>query len=133
MKDPLIFFCPSQKHKQHSYNHATSNPWPPGAIVGNQRAAVSARPLIRQNNADAPLAYLKDIDGLAVTADISSSPTRIESAHVDGTNVIYFDGHAKWMDIAIFQNELDSVGSGNFSSSKNGAMQELWDVYDENE
>jgi prepilin-type processing-associated H-X9-DG protein len=109
---PGVLFCPSENNPKFMFN-ASANPWPePDATpTSNIQAGYCARPRseIPDDPANPP-AYLQpfsmprltEFRNLAILADLTAARTRVDTRHVDGVNVLYADGSARWLRFTAF-------------------------------
>ena len=131
MKSPAAFYCPSaQGDVFHEYD-GVRNPWQPetGNVRGGyylrpmaqngtpvlwrdgNTAAKPAAPPVADEGPDTndpaagawrPYPRLSKFKNRAISADIFATPHRIEWRHKKGINVLYANGHAKWLDRGAF-------------------------------
>lgn len=114
-------FCPVQKDRFHMLA-TTENPWP--VVRGLDTRAGYAR---RYHLSGKSLSQIKRISAFA--ADLLHLPKVIKSAHKTGVNVVYSDGHVRWVkDPGIL---TDNDLSHPFDPLDNGVIDEIWDVLDE--
>jgi prepilin-type N-terminal cleavage/methylation domain-containing protein len=137
---PRIIYCPSQSSDIHLFN-TPDNPWPPESQpAGYARAGYSCRPAITGSGAvdwnwpngatPARMARLSRLRDRAIFSDVMSAPSRVRSAHVDGVNVLYANGSARWVAISAFRTNLDAIGESGFSAAQNAAVDGVWIDFD---
>ncbi|HXE52528.1 MAG TPA: DUF1559 domain-containing protein [Tepidisphaeraceae bacterium] len=135
MKDPRVFFCPSETDPQEILN-STSNPWPPGPPVfpGTQVYAGyggRAEVQIPDDLSTAPpsalpkLAYFRN---KALLADLVAIPARLNTRHRTGINVLFGDGSAHWVDRSAIEIELDQCPA--ISTDANPHQWAIWQILD---
>ena len=105
MGSPKVYFCPSEQNPKFQYAVA-QNPWPPGPEGDPSKLVFSGygcRPVVElpDDFANLPpgvyLPKLTQMKSKAIFADLANSPTRLETRHRDGINVLYGDGSARWV------------------------------------
>ena len=143
MKSPKIFFCPSETNEKFRY--ATSaNPWPPGPEGDPSKLVFSGygcRPitLLPDDFSMLPpgtyLPKLTRLKNVAILADLANSPTRLDTRHVAGVNVLYGDGSARWVGRGAFADPLArSAEPAGFPPDPqyDAEMDEIWAAFDRN-
>ena len=138
LKSPAAFFCPAQNDPFFQYN-VPNNMWPPErAQTGTDhvRLGYGVRPIDNMGGWDPawPKTFqrLSKLKSLAVISDIASSPERIKEDHVKGTNVLYANGGAKWIEYKAVKVYVDAC---TFTYSQNIAgnnlnQEKVWDTWD---
>jgi prepilin-type N-terminal cleavage/methylation domain-containing protein len=135
-------FCPGVNHPSHMYDNPPDNLWPP--TLETTRCAYSVRPLddvIWQASAPVPISKrdgvtpadmpkLTRLRDMAIVADITSSPTRVDTCHVQGFNVLYSHGGAHWFDRKKVETPLQAC-LGAFSPAKDPYQDQIWAAFDE--
>ncbi|MCD4824077.1 MAG: hypothetical protein K8S55_05680, partial [Phycisphaerae bacterium] len=123
------FYCPEDSWFNHDWN-----PWPPGE-ASTTRAGYGARPEAEWKPTSPPLPTqfprFVNLGDKALIADVLSARSHLEQKHQEGVNVSYADGAVRWIKASQFNDILDSIGSGAFSSEFNDEIDELWEVFDE--
>jgi prepilin-type N-terminal cleavage/methylation domain-containing protein/prepilin-type processing-associated H-X9-DG protein len=120
MPDINGWMCPLQTSSSHILN-SPLNPWPVQAGL-DTRAAYS-----RRNGLSGKDIRL-DAKTQAFAADLIHIPNVVESGHREGVNVVYTDGHAKYVtDPLLLNNSLAKP----FSTGGNPTIQALWRLFDE--
>ncbi len=101
--DGRWMYCPSDANPRFSFN-TPDNPWKPGEDPAkNTTAGYALRPIvdIPDDLATAPPTFQMPRwtkqKNRAVVSDLTSSKTRVDTRHRDGLNVVYADGHGKWV------------------------------------
>jgi prepilin-type N-terminal cleavage/methylation domain-containing protein len=109
---PKSLYCPSETNLKFEF--ATSlNPWPAvgASPTANIQAGYASRPqqAIPDNLANPPVGAippympkLSDFLLKAIFADLTSAANRISDRHVDGANVLYGNGSARWVPLGDF-------------------------------
>ena len=147
VKEPRIFYCPSDTGMYYQYN-TLDNVYTPGVAGTSVRAGYSSRPIdeegreILWTTASAPPSRCQYAGGVnrkvpklsrfrnkAIFADITSTADRVLQRHVKGLNVLYSNGAAKWVDKNIIQAELDQ-SPDSFTNSANTPQKTLWEKLD---
>jgi type II secretory pathway pseudopilin PulG len=136
------FFCPSNQSPFHMYDNAPDNPWPPSE--GTTRCGFSVRPVddtiwppggpilvAKRDGSLGALPKLAKLKGQAIVADITSSPTRVDTTHVTGFNVLFASGAAKWVLRRPIEDALQQ-SEGAFSPAKDKFQDEIWAYFDKN-
>jgi prepilin-type N-terminal cleavage/methylation domain-containing protein/prepilin-type processing-associated H-X9-DG protein len=99
LSDPRVFFCPSERDPDVSWN-TPYNPWPPTEETAGQPDAPNIANHTESSfeRRSAMTGVLWDRVPVRVTvASDSLWPENIKSRHRDGVNVAFRDGHAKWV------------------------------------
>lgn len=114
-------FCPTQKDLYHSFA-TLENPWP--VVRGLDTNSAYGR---RYHLSGKPLSRIRRTSAFA--ADIFHLPRVIRSGHKNGVNVVYSDGHTRWVkDPGILtRNDLAKP----FDPLDNKIVDKIWDVLDE--
>lgn len=129
VKDPRGFFCPSERDPTQAYN-TKDNPWPIQAGK-NLQGGYGTNPLVDWGTSEFPEnpAKLNNLDRIPLIADGVGMPSRVDSRHKDGVNVIYTDGSGRWVPREKFNTDLSgctSIGAGN-----NTAQDRIWQILGE--
>lgn len=136
MKQPEVFFCPSNQDPQSSFNTET-NPWPPGPDgdhpTVNAWSGYGCRPHVKlpdevQKTEPYLMPHLRDFHAKAIFADLTAVPARVNLRHKDGVNVLYGDGSAKWVARALFNEPLEECTA--VSEQFNPQQDRIWDAFD---
>ena len=120
MREPQVFFCPSNEHRQSMFN-TEINPWPPDPVnapAQNVYAGYGCRPEVeladefhlRGNvigGAAVRVPRLGDFKSKAIFADLVAAPERLDLRHKTGVNVLYGDGAAVWVSRSGFDDDLE--------------------------
>lgn len=127
MKEPQVFFCPSNEDSQSMFNtrpppnsKAVANPWPPDPVKApgqNVFAGYGSRPDVeladefhlRGNTiAGVPVRVprLADYKTRGIFADLVAHPDRVDLRHKTGVNVLYGDGATLWVERSAFDDDL---------------------------
>lgn len=114
-------FCPAQKDVHHSF--ATfENPWP--VVRGADTRSAYGR---RYHLSGKPFSRIRRTSAFA--ADILHLPQVIRSGHKTGVNVVYSDGHTRWVkDPGIL---TDNDLAKPFDPLDNEIMDDIWDALDD--
>lgn len=128
MKDPRVFFCPSEVDPQSLLNSAT-NPWPPGNPAKQVYAGYAGRSetLIPDNLATAgpdAMPKLVNFRNKAILADLFHTPTRLDTRHRTGINVLQGDGSAHWVPRPNFNDALAQCPT--ISPAWNAYQWDIW-------
>ena len=146
MREPDVFFCPSNLHLQ-SIRQSEMNPWPPGPDgpdpTKHSFAGYGGRPeveladefhlsgnLIGVPQVLVHVPRLNDFKFKAIFADLVAAPTRVELRHKTGVNVLYGDGSASWVSRDRFNADL-AVCPENPNASCNSNQDRIWAVLDQ--
>ena len=115
MKEPQVFFCPSNEDPQNAFN-TEINPWPPpsppdGDTTKNRWAGYAGRPDVElpdevQKVAPYSMPRLADYGAKAIFSDLTAVPARVDLRHRDGINVLCGDGSAAWVPRSAFNEHL---------------------------
>ena len=143
LKSPEVFYCPSNNDPQSMFNTA-SNPWPPkddldpaGVIV---YAGYGCRPDVELPDDSAqyitdppgtwqPMPRLAKFKNKAIVADLTATPSRVDTRHRVGINVLFGDGSAKWFDRSVFNKPLQQITGINVAF--NPRQDEIWAMLDQ--
>jgi prepilin-type N-terminal cleavage/methylation domain-containing protein/prepilin-type processing-associated H-X9-DG protein len=83
-------------------------------------------PVNSRNKEWDPLPKLNKFKNQALVSDMFSSPTRgLDSRHKNGINVLYSDGHVKWVDRGVLKEDLKSLPD-KFNTGNNIFMRNIW-------
>ena len=168
IKDGRYFYCPSDNTDANQYD-TPSNPFKPGVPGATNvtrtgylarsvdlkdrgifwktsaTAASVPNPVVDQNNKDwLPFPKLGAFKQAALVADVFSSPQRVNARHKNGINVLYADGHAKWVGRDVIAKDLDQttytgstpglpdnfVGANSTTTGPNGGVNRIWKILD---
>jgi len=141
LKQPQAFYCPSNVDPQHEFN-SSINPWPPDSpliTMGSvdSRIGYGTRPVCAWPSdksyptgyPNTPFPRLPKMKNLAILADITASPQRVAERHKRGSNVLYGNGSAKWIDLSLFKTDLSQCGD-TFSTNYNVYQDNIWQIWD---
>lgn len=119
IQDLTILFCPVQRDPFHSFKKI-QNRWLP--VRGLETRAGYAR---RYNVSGKSLSQMRT---KALLADLVHMPDVVETAHKNGVNTAFTDGHAKWVEDPgiIADNDLTKP----FDASDNPLMKRIWKTLD---
>src|SRR5215212_4908115 len=105
MRNPNVFFCPSENDPRSLYN-TSANPWPPGADPAKHSySGYGCRPEIELPDDPLPdltLPRLTRFRNKAIFADLTAVVARVATRHKTGLNALYGDGSAVWIDRSKF-------------------------------
>jgi prepilin-type N-terminal cleavage/methylation domain-containing protein len=134
-------FCPSNQSPSHMYDNPPDNLWPPS--LDTTRCAYSVRPMddvifatsgplmvVKRDGTQAEMPRLPRLRDLAIVSDITSSPTRVDTCHVKGFNVLFSHGGAHWIDRKDIEIPLQQ-SLGNFSPTKDVYQDQIWARFDQ--
>ena len=113
-----VLFCPRQTDPYHSFATA-ENPWPVVPLL-DTRSSYGRRYNLSGK------AFSQMRGNPALMADIFHLPKVIKSAHKNGINAVYLDGHAQWVpdtDSFLTDNELTHP----FQPEDNDLIEDMWD------
>jgi prepilin-type processing-associated H-X9-DG protein len=132
MKDPRVFFCPSEVDPQSSLDSEV-NPWPPGnpskqIYAGYGGRAETLLPDDLSTIAPGVMPRLTKFRNKAILADLFHMPRRLETRHRDGINVLYGDGSAHWVPRSNFDDLLTPCVS--ISAAWNSYQWGIWQKLD---
>lgn len=159
MKNPQIFFCPSENDGKYLWNTA-ENPWPPGPegdparninagyamnadqFIPDDLVGAPPRPLPRLNNFRAGGVRPNPVDPAVqekyrngpLLADLMAGPEYLERRHKDGLNALYGDGSAVWLARGLFGSGANDVFAGftpGLNAINNKPMDDVWRAIDE--
>jgi len=115
------FFCPVQENEFHLLG-TPQNPWPPKPNMDTRagygrRYGLSGKTLTEFRT---PVAY---------AADLIHLPKLLKSAHKKGINVVFIDGHGRWVRAfrLLRRNDLTEP----FDPADDPIVHEIWDTIDE--
>lgn len=115
-----MLYCPVQASAYHQYQTFV-NPWPVQELL-DTRAGFGRRPLI------SGLDVTRLPASQAIYADLFHTPDYIENGHKSGVNVVFSDGHAKY--VSGVHDLLDNDMTLPTSMIDNPKMLELWEKLD---
>jgi prepilin-type N-terminal cleavage/methylation domain-containing protein len=134
-------FCPSTESPFHKYDNPPDNLWPP--TLETVRCSYSARTLddviwatsgpvmvTKRDGTPTTLPKLTKLRDMALVADIMSSPTRVDTCHVQGFNVLYSHGAARWFHRKDVHQALEQC-LGAFNPSKDQYQDQIWARFDQ--
>ena len=109
---PKVLFCPAENNPKFMFD-TPDNPWPGRDLrpTRNVQAGYGARPEreIPDDLANPPAApralalpRLEQFRNRAIFADLTAARNRVLSRHVNGVNVLYGDGSARWVGLKAF-------------------------------
>jgi prepilin-type N-terminal cleavage/methylation domain-containing protein/prepilin-type processing-associated H-X9-DG protein len=135
MKEPLMYFCPSDIDPRSMFN-SDQNPWPPGPDGDPAKqvyAGYGCRPETElpdelQNVPGVTMPRLARFKSKAIFADLVATPDRVTLRHKDGVNVLYGDGSATWHDRGKFNADL--IGCTIINASNNPRQDAIWESFD---
>lgn len=137
MIDPQVYYCPSELDPQSAFN-TDINPWPPGPD-GNPAKQTYAGYCLRpdyelpdalQTVPGITVPRLAEFRNKAVLADLIHTPTRVDTRHRTGVNVLYGHGGAYWVDRSEFDDDLKQCPS--ISPAANPFQDHIWSTFDDN-
>jgi prepilin-type N-terminal cleavage/methylation domain-containing protein len=110
LKNPKVFYCPSENHPSFTFNSPT-NAWPVRNDV-KTRSAYGCRPIVSWPGFNPPsrLPKLSSVKNKALLSDIIARPEFVTTRHAKGVNVLYGHGGAKWVPLEVFRNTIDDDG-----------------------
>jgi len=136
MPEPAVFYCPAENDPR-SIMGSDVNPWPPGP-EGNPAVNVAAgygfRPAV--DIPDDPqtwgslLPRLSKFRSKAILADLTALPTRLNTRHRIGVNVLYGDGSAKWVPREVFDEPLSHCTA--LGAAADPFQDQIWERFDSN-
>lgn len=138
MKQPEVFFCPSNEDPQSNFN-TDVNPWPPAADSGtNGWSGYGCRPekllpdeVHKVDRHKMP--HFADFRAKAIFADLTATVARVDRRHGDGVNVLYGDGSAAWVPRIGFNGPLSkcvALATDSNADEINRAQDEIWAAFD---
>ena len=132
MKDPRVFFCPSEVDPQ-SLLASNVNVWPPGDPTKQVYAGYGGRadyPIPDDLSTANPLTFpkLANFQTKALISDLFHMPMRLDTRHRDGINVLYGDGSAHWAPRTDFNDQLKQCTS--ISGTWNDNQLAIWHILD---
>lgn len=149
MKDPQVFFCPSNEDRQSMFNAEPppgsttgGNPWPPDPVnapTQNVFAGYGSRPAVELadefhlrgnviNGVAVRVPRLGDFKSRAIFADLVSHPNRVDLRHKTGINVLYGDGAVAWVHRPVFDEYLKPCTT--IDPAHNVNQDRIWDAMD---
>jgi len=120
MSDINAWMCPLQTYIGHILS-SPLNPWPVQAGM-DTRAAYGRRHGL--SGKDITL----NVRTQAFAADVFHVPSAVEDAHGEGVNVVYTDGHAKYVTHKLLRNNTLAKP---FSPAGNPTINAIWLLFDE--
>lgn len=124
VKDVKVFYCPSETAPAQAFN-TKENPWPPKPGATTQ-GGYACNPIVNWSSADFHLPRLAELIDQPLLADGCGLPDRLDSRHRTGVNVLYSNGSVRWVERALFNDQL-KANSG-LSSANNGAQDAIWKI-----
>jgi prepilin-type N-terminal cleavage/methylation domain-containing protein/prepilin-type processing-associated H-X9-DG protein len=147
-----VWYCPDTFTDRGTvssscYNDRPFNPWPPGA-GGNTystRSGYGCRPILNNiaggywptTSIAYPTTYRKlmTLQSKAILADYTGYAGDVENCHESGVNVLYGDGSAHWLPLAVFNANYSHVTSALTSANNNYILTDnetsgVWADYD---
>lgn len=140
---PQVWYCPAEGNSKFQFG-TEDNPWPlNGAVTKNIQAGYASRPEREiPDNFAAPPAYLKapylprlsDFGQRAIFADLTAAANRVKTRHMDGINVLYGDGAARWVGLRSFAQPEDQWPEPAVPpvTTFNGTQDLIWTALDQN-
>ncbi len=99
LTNPKVFFCPSERNPDLSWN-TPLNPWPPRVETagqpGNPNIANHTESSFERRSGLTGVQWDRVPKQVTVASDVLW-PQNIRKRHKDGVNVAYRDGHAEWV------------------------------------
>jgi prepilin-type N-terminal cleavage/methylation domain-containing protein/prepilin-type processing-associated H-X9-DG protein len=133
MRPPEVFFCPSEGNPQSMFSTET-NPWPPGPeFTGTTQGycGYGCRPEVELPDDSAavvtPMPRLNHFKHNAILADLTALPSRLDTRHRTGVNVLYGDGSAHWVPRSDFNTPLSACTAIN--ASFNTYQDQIWETF----
>lgn len=124
VKDPRVLYCPAERDPTQAFN-TKENPWPPRQTA---QGGYACAPLLDWGAAQpAQMPRLASLGRSALLADGVGMPSRVDSRHRDGVNVLFADGSARRFDRTLIDADLrqcQTIGAG-----ANDAQQRIWDTF----
>lgn len=135
MPHPKAFFCPSETDPRSMFS-TEANPWPPGPDGDPAKqvyAGYGSRPEAELADVydpllSPPMPRLSQFRNKAIFADLTATPSRVDTRHVKGINVLYGNGSAKWVDRTVFNADLQA--SPAISPVYNPQQDNIWKALD---
>jgi len=140
--NPLAWYCKSEQNTKFMYN-TVDNPWPAGWPTLNIQAGYACRPE-RQIPDDlgnpggsfvAPyLPQMEDFDMKAIFSDLTAAANRVATRHREGVNVLFGNGSARWVPLALFNQPADQWPEpvNPPAPTFNGTQDLIWNAFDKN-
>jgi prepilin-type N-terminal cleavage/methylation domain-containing protein len=135
MTTPQVFFCPAETNPQSMFD-TPQNPWPPGPDgdpTMQGYAGYGARPEV--NLPDDPATFtnetlprLNRFRSRGIFADLTALPTRVDTRHRQGVNVLFGHGGAKWIPRSAFDEPLRQCTA--IDPIFNPRQDEIWLIFD---
>ncbi len=120
LTEPNAWYCPLQISPAHS-NNTPTNPWPP--VLGTDTRSGFSRRYGMSGDDIRKLVKTK-----AFACDVFSYPDLVEDSHKTGVNVVYTDGHGKYVAHTLLRsNTLNKT----FSSAMNPTVEAIWKMLDD--
>jgi hypothetical protein len=137
--NPLVWYCKSEENTKFMYN-TLDNPWPQLTWPTlNIQAGYASRP-DRQlpddlgNPGNLSLPMLEEFELKAIFSDLTAAANRISSRHREGSNVLYGNGSARWVPLALFAQPAaqwpEPVNPP--APTFNGTQDAIWNAFDRN-
>jgi prepilin-type N-terminal cleavage/methylation domain-containing protein len=147
VKEPRVFYCPSDSGLYYQYD-TMQNLYTPGKVGTYVRAGYSSRPIdeagreVLWTGGGSPPSKCQYAGGVnrmvpkmtrfrnkAIFADITSTYDRVAQRHIQGLNVLYSNGGAKWVGVGLIVDELKKSPE-NFTTAANIPQKDLWEKLD---
>jgi prepilin-type N-terminal cleavage/methylation domain-containing protein len=139
---PKVIFCPSEQNDKFRYNTA-DNPWPQDGPTANIQAGYAVRPEKQvPDDLGVPLAGLpgpclprfSDFRLKGILADLTAAANRVAARHVEGDNVLYGNGAARWVPLGTFVQPADQWPEPILPpvNSFNATQDRIWAAFDQN-
>jgi len=147
VKEPRIFYCPSDSGLYYQFD-TMENVYTPGKPGTYVRAGYSSRPIDDEGreilwtslgsppsrcqysgNKDRAVPKMTRFRNKAIFSDITSTYDRVAQRHVNGLNVLYSNGGAKWVDKGVIEDDLKKSPES-FTTAANAAQKDLWEKLD---
>jgi prepilin-type N-terminal cleavage/methylation domain-containing protein len=147
VKEPRVFFCPGDSGLYYQYD-TEQNVYTPGQVGTSVRAGYSSRPIdeegreILWTSLGTPPSKCQYAGGVnrkvpkmtrfrnkAIFGDITSTMDRVKYRHVNGVNVLYSNGGAKWVGRGVIEDDLKQSPE-TFTTAANPAQKDLWERLD---
>lgn len=140
LTDAKAFYCPTERLSQLMYDTRETggfyNPWPPEktnlGFPAHTRIGYGTRPSVEWpwQSAGGVLGpkypvrmdRITEMNGLAIAADIVSTPEHVTRRHKDGVNVLFGDSSAQWIRLEQFKTSLNQVPEQTFKPAYSDMM-----------
>ena len=148
VKEPRIFYCPSDSGLYYQYD-TEQNIYLPGVAGKAVRAGYSSRPIDDEGreilwtslgtppskcqyagNKDRRVPKMTRFRNKAIFADITSTYERVAQRHIKGLNVLYSNGGAKWVPIGGPIEDDLKQSPETFTNAANAPQKDLWERLD---